>query len=548
MSQALYTSKSGIAAGQTQIDVIANNVANINTTAYKTANVTFSTLFSKTLSRGSAATQDGGGTNPRQIGLGTQVSSISRDFSTGSFQQTGLSSDAMITANGYFVVQDSAGNQFLTRDGHFSLDSDGNLVTAAGYKVVGTADDYTNRSSSMTIKIPSQLGIDVYGSPRAEMSDKIVSDLNAVSISEGTFTFNIGPNSHDLDAADFVQDVPGDDSKYTYNGTVHYSKLDYNTLSDADYNSLRSIYGEVDPAQVYYKGDDGTFIKGEIPTAGTVIAKNVQKTLSYNITSADLNGTLEDLITSINAELNQQLAAQFPGLPGGQNIEFSIIDGGIQMVNNTGMSLKAADAQGSSFLKETGLDIALENAVNGQTAFISEDMNKSADITQSGSFTGSAKRTDWAISENGTLSATYDDGSTLTVQMTESGRLEWKLVTQDNTIITGNGGANSDIDMTEAGLDPANMVLEMATVVNDGGLVAQQDNMWSIGPNAGEAYYGMSGSHGFSSLKTGGLEGSNVDMTTELSNMITAQRAIQINSRVFTTASSVLESLSYLGQ
>ena len=62
MSQALYTSKTGIDAGQTHINVIANNVANINTTAYKTANVTFSTLFSRTLSNGSAATKTGGGT------------------------------------------------------------------------------------------------------------------------------------------------------------------------------------------------------------------------------------------------------------------------------------------------------------------------------------------------------------------------------------------------------------------------------------------------------------------------------------------------------
>ena len=65
MSQALYTSKTGLDAGQTQINVIANNVANINTTAFKSANVTFSTLFSNTLSSGSAATRTGGGTNPR---------------------------------------------------------------------------------------------------------------------------------------------------------------------------------------------------------------------------------------------------------------------------------------------------------------------------------------------------------------------------------------------------------------------------------------------------------------------------------------------------
>ena len=90
--------------------------------------------------------------------------------------------------------------------------------------------------------------------------------------------------------------------------------------------------------------------------------------------------------------------------------------------------------------------------------------------------------------------------------------------------------------------------MQLGVVINDAGLVAETDNLWSIGPNAGEFAYGMSGANGFGNLKSGGLEGSNVDMATELSNMILAQRLIQANSRVFGTASSVLEQLGYLGQ
>ena len=120
MSQALHTSSTGINAGQSQINVIANNVANINTTAYKAANVTFETLFSNTLSYGSAATSDGGGTNPKQIGLGTKIGGITRNFNTGTFVQTGRDTDLMISGSGYFVVQDSDGKQYFTRDGIFS--------------------------------------------------------------------------------------------------------------------------------------------------------------------------------------------------------------------------------------------------------------------------------------------------------------------------------------------------------------------------------------------------------------------------------------------
>ena len=89
--------------------------------------------------------------------------------------------------------------------------------------------------------------------------------------------------------------------------------------------------------------------------------------------------------------------------------------------------------------------------------------------------------------------------------------------------------------MSSTSLEPANMVLEMGTVINDAGLIAETDNLWSLGPNAGEFAYGMANTNGFGSLKSGGLEGSNVDMATELSNMIMAQRAIQANSRVFST-------------
>ena len=109
MTQALQTAATGINVGQQQINVIANNVANINTVAYKSANMTFETLFSNTLSHGSAATKEGGGTNPQQIGLGVKIGGISRNFEIGTFVNTGRDTDVMISGNGYFVVQDSDG-------------------------------------------------------------------------------------------------------------------------------------------------------------------------------------------------------------------------------------------------------------------------------------------------------------------------------------------------------------------------------------------------------------------------------------------------------
>ena len=154
MSQTLHTSSTGINSGQAQINVIAHNVANINTTAFKSANMTFETLFSNNLSYGSAATKDGGGTNPKQIGLGVKVGGITRNFNPGTFVATGRDLDTMISGSGFYVVQDADGAQFFTRDGIFSVDSAGNLVTQNGLKVVGAKSIYSNAGSDKTVKIP----------------------------------------------------------------------------------------------------------------------------------------------------------------------------------------------------------------------------------------------------------------------------------------------------------------------------------------------------------------------------------------------------------
>ena len=88
------------------------------------------------------------------------------------------------------------------------------------------------------------------------------------------------------------------------------------------------------------------------------------------------------------------------------------------------------------------------------------------------------------------------------------------------------------------------MLLVMAVCF---GLVACGNNTYKIGPNTGSVYFGTIASNAFGTVTSGGLEASNVDMAKEFSNMITAQRSIQANSRVFSTASDIMETISYLG-
>lgn len=445
MSQALHTASTGINAGQSQINVIANNVANINTTAFKAANVTFETLYSNNLSYGSAATKDGGGTNPKQIGLGTKVGGITRNFESGQFVQTGRDTDLMISGTGFFVVKDSDGKQYYTRDGVFSTDSDGNLVTNSGMKVVGAEQLYSTSSSSTTVQVPKNLKAVITGS--ADLSTKKLSELNDASIKSG----DIG---------------------------------------------------------VMILNADGS-------TADTA---------TLNIASTDI--TVGDMIKSFNQSLDGKDA--------------KVVDNGdgtISFQADNGKTIKFDSSKTTSnFLAQTGLSdgSSTSKILNQSVALQDIVYYNDNDAISLNTVT---------VDENGIVAAAYNDGSILTKYVDENGALQWKYTTKEAVKISG-------ADVTAAGsiLTDSNFVIELATMVNQEGLVSLNHNLWEWGPDAGEVYYGVAGEMAFGKIETGGYEGSNVDIASELSNMISAQRMIQMNSRVFSTASSVMETLAYLGQ
>ena len=437
MSQALHTASTGINAGQSQINVVANNVANINTTAYKSANMTFETLYSRNLSYGSAATKDGGGTNPKQIGLGVKVGGITRDFTPGDFVSTGRDMDLMISGNGFFVVQDADGKLYYTRDGVFSTDSEGNVVNQSGMKVVAAGTPYSNASSGKTVQIPKNLAALVQGD--ANIANKKLSELNNASITDGNI------------------DV-----------TIKGTKI---TLT-------------VD------KGD---------PTMGEVIAK-----------------------------FNQQIKAA-----GVDGVEFSVANG---VVSYTAGADVTFDSATSNFVGQTGI-----SNNNPSTKQINQTVALQEMVNYNDHNGITLKST--TVDENGIIAATYSDGSILTQYVDDTYTTQWKYTTPQGVTIR-----SGDVQATGSTIENSNFVIELATMVNEEGLVSINNNLWEWGADVGEVYYGMAGEVSFGSIESGGYEGSNVDIAAELSNMITAQRMIQMNSRVFSTASSVMETLSYLGQ
>lgn len=136
LQSALTTSLTGLQAAETTIDVVGNNVANSNTVGFKESNTVFATQFLQTISIGSAPSTNGGGTNPRQIGLGVKVAQITPDFTQGTIEISSSPLDLAIQGDGFLIVQDGT-NQLFTRNGQLQLNSENEVVTSTGQRVLG---------------------------------------------------------------------------------------------------------------------------------------------------------------------------------------------------------------------------------------------------------------------------------------------------------------------------------------------------------------------------------------------------------------------------
>ena len=141
LASALSTALTGLTAAETTIDVVGNNLANSNTVGFKQSTATFATQFLQTQSLGSAPTTNSGGTNPRQIGLGTMVAEISPNFTQGTVEISANPTDLAIQGDGFFIVEGGAGEQFYSRNGVFKMNSESQLVSITGNRLLGFGVD-----------------------------------------------------------------------------------------------------------------------------------------------------------------------------------------------------------------------------------------------------------------------------------------------------------------------------------------------------------------------------------------------------------------------
>lgn len=193
MGTALYTGVTGLRAHQLRLDVVASDIANVNTIGYRGARVLFQDLFSQTLRGGSAAVGAFGGTNPQQVGLGVNVASIDVNHEQGSLVTTGVASDLAIQGNGFFVLSDGAKTTY-TRDGSFSLNPNGQLIEpGTGMRVQGFLADDQGAIDLNAIPTTIEIPLGSAGIVRATMTVNLIGNVNsqAAAATEVTRTIQV---------------------------------------------------------------------------------------------------------------------------------------------------------------------------------------------------------------------------------------------------------------------------------------------------------------------------------------------------------------------
>lgn len=543
MMRSLYSGVSGLKTHQTKMDVIGNNIANVNTVAFKSSSVVFQDVLYQMTSNasGANAATGTGGVNAKQIGLGVTTGATNLSITTsGAAETTGRAFDIRLSdqsTTNFFVVNNGSENLF-TRAGSFYVDGAGNLcMTSTGYTVMGWQVDPTTGNikkdtvSALRVMQTSNLTSAPEATTQANVSGIIDKNDKDVLSDNGlvktlTFFDNLGYSY----TARFAMKSTGTDGKYTVelekilnsDGTTFYdpetSNVDLSDIFGAKttnatlgtYSQVQSGYYYDSAKNKFYVGSDA---KGtEITWKGTAFEDAAGNPYSLKQVYGISNGMVEKIKNGAKATVDTTTGKlTITGDVTDYEIDFSTKDGTF-----TGVGARTSNN------KTNSVTLNMSKLGNNPTQFddITIDFSglkdadnggKSTAVMSTGSIddgvTGKGKKLGAmigiSIDNNGLIRGTYDNG---------------------NTEILGQ--------------------IAVAQFANASGLEKVGENCYRTTLNSGEFDgIGVEISADGSSMTSGELEMSNVDLSTEFTQMIITQRGFQANSRIITTSDTLLEEL-----
>ncbi len=277
MSQGMFAAVSSIRANQTKLNVVANNLANLNTVAFKASDVNFKTVFSQTIKTGTIPSDSVGGSNPMQIGNGVSVGEIIQNFGQGGSLFTGRQGDLQIEGEGFFTIErsdvetgDGGAGFYLTRAGNFNIDGDGNLVTPTANRVLGTRTVNGNDPATVTnVRIPNKLTIWKERNPNAQVVATWIDPFGSTTAPAPTDPLNATPEAEDVTLVNFSISPDG-----AITGT--YSNGDRVTVRTEPGTNEREIYhvtAEGNDFSVSGTGTDGPVV---VDYANTLAPEQIQ--------------------------------------------------------------------------------------------------------------------------------------------------------------------------------------------------------------------------------------------------------------------------------
>lgn len=547
MMRSMYSAVSGLKTHQTRMDVIGNNIANVNTVAFKSSSVTFSDILYQTTSNasGANATTGTGGVNAKQIGLGTTAAATKVSItSAGASETTGNPFDIRLTdknSTNFFIVNNGSENVF-TRSGSFYVDGSGNLcMSSTGYTVMGWQVDETTgeirKDTVSALRIMQEKNLT--SAPEATTQATIAgvldeNDADVKSDAGKVMNLNFYDNLGYQYTAKFAIKATAKDGEYTVELTSILDSNNKNITEGFTQAQMKEIFGNTDTETTIasysttlpncgYTYDTTT---GELKTdpAGTVVKINDDGTLNDNS-----GKTIKDVFGVSDGNL--------------KNIQNSIAAGNTDYVfkdvtNADGIhSYQVVKKSATNSLKFNTKDGKFESIGGGTNKSVELNLNTTS-LNKNGNFANINVDFSQCLNYNNSGKSTIGADAGAVDGTTGKGR---KLGAMTGIYIDTNGRIYGTYDNGNTELLGQ---IAVAQFSNASGLEKVGESCYRTTLNSGEFDgIGVEISADGSSMTTGELEMSNVDLSSEFTSMITTQRGFQANSRVITTSDTLLEEL-----